>query len=84
MRYSSNSEQYVALRKWLVKERHKSGLSIRALAAKLEFSYQMVGKIEEGTRKLEAFEFVRYCEALGVEPHDGLNVLIGILNKKHP
>ncbi|WP_444997918.1 helix-turn-helix domain-containing protein [Aliikangiella sp. IMCC44359] len=82
MRYSRNSTHYAALRKWLISCRKEAGLSIRDLAEKLEISHSIVGKIEDGTRKIEIFEFVDYCSALDVDPHKGLEVVMNSLKKK--
>lgn len=79
MRYSRNSAHYVALRKWLKNCRIEAGLSIRGLADKLEVSHSIIGKIEDGSRKLEVFEFVEYCKALDVDPHLGLDVMLNSL-----
>lgn len=76
MRHSRNSEHYAALRAWLKQQRSKSGLTIRALAEKLGVSHSIVGKVAGGSRKLELLEFVEYCEALGVDSHEGLDIVI--------
>lgn len=76
MRHSRNSKNYSVLRDWLISQRVDAGYTIRSLAAKLEVSHSVVGKIEDGTRKIELFEFISYCQAVGVDPHDGLDVLL--------
>jgi len=35
----------------------------------------VVGKIETGERRLDVFEYCQYCEALGLNPCEGLSVL---------
>lgn len=37
--------------------------------------FQLVSKIENIERKLNVYEFVQYCEALGLEPIEGINLL---------
>lgn len=76
MRYSRNSQNYSDLRAWLKTHRLAAGLTIRTLADRLGVNHSIIGKIEDGSRKLEVFEFARYCEALGVDPHAGLNVIL--------
>jgi len=44
----------------------------------------IVGKIEQGERRIDLIEFVHYCEALGANPHDGLNQLVLIEKKANP
>jgi transcriptional regulator with XRE-family HTH domain len=71
------SEKYQALRKWLKAERQKQeGLTLRVLAARLGIHHSIVGKIEQGERKLDVMEFVEYCEALGVDPVAGIRVIV--------
>ncbi|RLU01654.1 helix-turn-helix domain-containing protein [Ketobacter sp.] len=82
MRYSRNSNNYSILRAWLKARRLDSGYSIRTLAEKLDVSHSIVGKIEDGTRKLEVFEFIEYCEALGVDPHVGVDVILKSMEKQ--
>lgn len=76
MRHSRNSKNYSVLRDWLKSKRVDAGYTIRSLAEKLEVSHSIVGKIEDGTRKIELFEFISYCQAVGADPHDGIDVLL--------
>lgn len=76
MRYSRNSQNYADLRAWLKKHRLEAGLTIRELADQLGVGHSIIGKIEDGTRKLELFEFVRYCQALELDPHAGLEMIV--------
>lgn len=50
-------------------------MSIRDLAEKLELHHSIVGKIERGGRKIDIVEFVEYCNALGVDPHEGMKII---------
>jgi len=76
MRYSINSTQYEVIRSWLTKQRKEADLSIRALAQKLDVHHSLVGKIEDGRRKIDLLEYVEYCDALGVDAHVGLELLV--------
>lgn len=51
-------------------------MSIRALAEKLELHHSIIGKIEQGGRKIDILEFAEYCKALDVDPHEGLDLLL--------
>ncbi len=56
--------------------RHERNLTQRQLAELLDVPYSWVGKVELGERRLDIIEFVRLCKALGVDPHEGLEVVI--------
>ena len=51
-------------------------MSIRALAEKLELHHSIIGKIEQGGRKIDILEFAEYCKALDVDPHEGLDLIL--------
>ena len=72
MKTSVYSSEYVALREWLANARTAQGLTIRELGERLDIHHSVIGKIESGGRKLDVIEYVKYCEALGVNPADGL------------
>jgi transcriptional regulator with XRE-family HTH domain len=76
MRYSRNSKHYSLLRAWLKTRRLEAGLTIRTLAERLDVPYSIVGRIEDGGRKLEFFEFIEYCDAVGVDPRDGFDAVL--------
>jgi len=76
MRYSINSPQYEVIRTWLKKQRKEAELSIRALALKLDVHHSVIGKIEDGRRKIDLLEYIDYCDALGVDAKVGLELLI--------
>ena len=48
---------------------------MRELGLLLDEPYQIVSKIEKGQRKLFVYEYVQYCEALGLDPELGLKQL---------
>ena len=70
--YSKESTQ---LTDWLKAERSQSGLSIRQLASKLGWASSIVGKIEQGERRLDVIEFMLYCKAMGADPRECIEVL---------
>lgn len=75
MKTSVYSNEYEALRTWLVAARSSSGLTLRELADRMDINHSVLGKIEKGGRKLDAIEFMKYCQALGVKPADGFKAV---------
>lgn len=69
------SNKYRKLIDWLIGARQERGLSIRALAEKLEVNHSAVQRIESLERRLDVNEFVIYCRALEVDPHQGIDLL---------
>lgn len=72
MTRSIHSDEMIALRQWLTAAREAQGISMRALAERLNRPHSFVQRVEEGDRRLDVVEFVEYCEELGLEPLDGL------------
>ncbi len=72
---SINTEKYQLLINWLKNERLDKGLSIRDLAILIDEPFQFISKIETAQRKLNIYEYVQYCECLGLEPGVGLEIL---------
>jgi len=72
---SINSEKYQSLVDWLKTERQNQGLTVRQLALIIDEPFQFVSKIETSQRKLNVYEYVQYCEALNVDPAEGLAIL---------
>ena len=70
-----SSEENGKLTKWLKTKRHEKGHTMRSLAQVLGTPHSFVGKIENQERRLDVIEFLRYCEALEVDPHEGLSLL---------
>jgi transcriptional regulator with XRE-family HTH domain len=75
------SESYDLLRSWLKSQRESKGLTIRQLAQILGRHHSIIGKVEQSRRKLDIIEFIEYCEALEVNPIDGLKYIIKDRNK---
>ena len=53
---------------------------MREFAVELGVPHSYIGKVEQCERKLDVLEFVRYCEALEVNPDDGVKILRGKCN----
>ncbi len=66
------SNRYLNLVEWLKRSREKNGQTMRALAEKLDVPHSFVQKIESLERRLDTYEYVQYCEGLGVDPCVGI------------
>lgn len=76
------SYEYGELRKWLVGERSKVGLTQREVAALLDSPYSLVAKIENGERRFDVvIEYCRFCYAIGSDPHKGIEMVVTLLNR---
>ena len=73
MRKALYSKQGRVLRTWLKQGRLDADLTMRELAKKLNVSFQTISKIENGERRLDVVEYVSYCQALGIDPHEGIS-----------
>lgn len=82
MNRSRYTLSYDSLRSWLKAKRKEKGLSIRALAEKLELTHTVVGKIEHGDRKIDFIEFIEFCRALEVDPHEGVSLIMSEMNTR--
>ncbi len=54
---------------------------MRELATKMKTPHSFIGKVEQGERRLDVVEYIRYCKALGVSPVEGLELLIASVSK---
>ena len=85
MNRSRYTLSYDSLRSWLKSKRKEKGLSIRALAEKLELAHTIIGKIEHGDRKIDFIEYIEFCRALEADPHEGLTLIMAEMrNRKSP
>ncbi len=76
MNKSIYSPEMIAVRTWLRSERIRPGLTMRELAHRLERPHSFVQRVEEGDRRLDVVEFVWYCQALGIGPALGLELIL--------
>jgi len=70
-----HSKAYANLIAWLKSGRLKAGLSMRELSEKLGVTHSYIGKVEQNERRLDVLEYVKYCEALGLNPEEGLKII---------
>lgn len=76
MKTSSYSPQYDKLRAWLREAREKRGLTLRDAADLVGRHHSVIGKLEQNRRRIDVLEYVEYCSALGIDPHEGIDILL--------
>lgn len=76
MRTSIHTREYKALTKWLKEKRLEAGLSLRQLGELLEVHHSIVGKVEICERRLDLVEYLDYCQALGINPLEGIKIML--------
>lgn len=69
------SADYARLRQWLREKRKEKGLTMRETGERIGVIHSWIGKVELGERRLDVVEYVRYCEALEVDPHEGVELV---------
>lgn len=57
-------------------KREERGLSLRAASERIGRHHSVLGKMEQDRRKIEILEFITYCRGIGIDPHEGLDVVI--------
>ncbi len=72
--------EYRELIYWLRAERKAQQLTIRQLAKRLGVVHSYIGRIETFERRLDVYEFVLYCQALQLDPHKGITILLHAQN----
>ncbi len=48
---------------------------MRPLAELMDVPHSFIGKVEQGERRLDVIEFMRYCEVLNLSPFEGLKAV---------
>jgi transcriptional regulator with XRE-family HTH domain len=69
------TKEYALLIGWLKKKRKEQKLSMRDVAEKAGVIHSWIGKIEQAERRLDIIEYATYCRILGIDPHEGLNLI---------
>lgn len=82
MKTSSYSLHYEKLRQWLKQKRALTSLTLRDLAPILGSHFTSVGKMEQDRKKIELVEFIKYCQAIDADPHEGLEIIIQSLSEQ--
>jgi transcriptional regulator with XRE-family HTH domain len=75
-----HATEYIRLIEWLKSVRVERGLTMREFAVQLSVPHSYIGKVEQCERKIDVLEYVRYCEALGANPNEGISLLLGASN----
>ncbi|MFY0664527.1 MAG: helix-turn-helix transcriptional regulator [Natronospirillum sp.] len=75
MNKTITTSQYQEMVKWLREGRISAGLTMRELGARLGVPHTFVHKTETLERRLDIAEFVTYCDALGLSPAEGIELL---------
>jgi len=75
MRASTYSKEYETLRAWLKAKREEKGLSLREVGDIVGRHHSVIGKMEQDRRKIDVVEFVEYCDALEIDPKEGIEIL---------
>ncbi|WP_041590456.1 helix-turn-helix domain-containing protein [Teredinibacter turnerae] len=73
MQKAISSHDYRRLVEWLKHARLAHGWSMRELASKIDEPHSFVQKVEWMERRLDVYEFVQYCRALEIDPHEALD-----------
>ena len=76
MKKTIHSAEYQTLTKWLREQRETLGFTMRELGERLAVPHSYIGKVEQCERRLDLIEYLDYCKALGINPHDGIDILI--------
>ena len=76
MRKSKGTVPNRKLTKWLRDKRKELGYSMPTLGALLDAPHSFVGKVENQERRLDVVEYVTYCQALGVSPFEGIQIIM--------
>ncbi|EHR40112.1 MAG: helix-turn-helix transcriptional regulator [Alishewanella agri] len=66
------SDENKKLCAWLKQQRQLKKHTMRSLSELLGTPHSFIGKVENQERRLDVVEFVRYCQALEVDPAEGL------------
>lgn len=69
------SPESAKLTQWLREKRDAKQLSMRDLGGILGWHHSIIGKIEQGERRLDVIEFIQICQALDACPHEGINII---------
>ncbi|KZZ33642.1 MULTISPECIES: helix-turn-helix transcriptional regulator [unclassified Oleiphilus] len=77
MNKTISSDNYKSLISWLKLCRKEAGLTQRDISSRLNYANSFVPKVELLERKLDVYEYVKYCAVIGVDPRDGIAFLEG-------
>lgn len=73
--YSKETE---VLCDWLRQQREHKNLTMREAAKLIGKPHSFIGKIESGQRRLDVVEYIWYCQKLGLNPNEGINLIVSV------
>lgn len=76
--YSKETE---VLCDWLKLQREHKNLTMREAAKLIDKPHSFIGKIESGQRRLDVVEYIWYCQKLGLNPNEGINLIASVKRK---
>ena len=76
MSKSVSSDENKKLMQWLKAKRIEKGHTMRTLSQIINTPHSFIGKVENQERRLDIIEYLRYCEALEVDPLEGLKLVL--------
>lgn len=71
-----HTDEHKKLISWLKEKREERGLTMRELASLLGAQHTLIGKVEQGERRLDVVEYIKYCSALKVSPILGIDFIM--------
>ncbi|HXL67738.1 MAG TPA: helix-turn-helix transcriptional regulator [Xanthobacteraceae bacterium] len=72
------SARHQAVRRLLVDERKRAGLTQAAVAAKLRRYQSYVATVESGQRRVDVVEFLAFAEAIGFNPQKAIKEVVSV------
>lgn len=76
MSRSVSSDENKKLTQWLKAKRKEKGHTMRTLSQIIKTPHSFIGKVENQERRLDVIEFIRYCQALEIDPVEGLKQVL--------
>lgn len=78
------SHRQKILLQWLKKKRRGCELTQRRLAEILNVQQSWIAKVELGERRLDVIEYVELCEAMEIDPAEGIRKMLSDAAKGSP
>ena len=79
---SINRTTYRQLLLRLSEERKAAGITQAELGVRLGRPQSYVSKIENGDRRLDLVEYVEWCQAIALDPHEPVDDVIAALGRE--
>lgn len=64
------------LTQYLKRQRQEKGMTMRAIADRMNGPHSFVGKIENNERRLDIVEYAKYCELVGIDAMEGFKLVL--------